>query len=155
MTNRFRITTAVFAELEKILELQKRSFLTQAKLYNDYQLPPLLQTLEEIHSEWEKKVFLVANIDNAIIGSIRGYENNGTCFVERLFVDPEYRGNGIGLALLQEIENHFPQAVRFELFTGHKSENNIRMYESNGYRKIHEKPIHKNLTVIYFEKTVS
>ena len=89
MTNRFRITTAVFAELEKILELQKRSFLTQAKLYNDYQLPPLLQTLEEIQGEWEKKVFLVANIDNVIIGSIRGHENNGTCFVERLFVDPE------------------------------------------------------------------
>lgn len=32
---------------------------------------------------------------------------------------------GIGRALMQQIERHFPPAERFELFTGHRSPVNL------------------------------
>lgn len=46
---------------------------------------------------------------------------------------PSLWGNALGSALLAAIERQFPAARRFELFTGSRSEGNIRRYLRHGY----------------------
>ncbi len=35
-------------DLEKILQLQKQAYLSEAEFYNDYNIKPLIQTLDDI-----------------------------------------------------------------------------------------------------------
>ncbi|GJL45766.1 hypothetical protein TUM17580_18250 [Citrobacter farmeri] len=54
--------------------------------------------------------------------------------------------------LLNVLERQFPDITRFELFTGHKSAGNLRLYRRHGYQEYRRDPIHADLTMIYLEK---
>ncbi len=90
--------------------------------------------------------------EGAVIGSVRAYQNGTTCYVERLIVHPTFRRRGIGTSLLARIEAEFPEARRFELFTGHKSAGNIRLYERAGYKVFKQEPVNDRLTLVFMEK---
>jgi len=77
----------------------------------------------------------------SLAGSVRGSQHGATCLVERLMVHPDHQRQGIGAALLHALEDRFPTAHRFELFTGHKSEDNIRLYQKLGYAEFHREGI--------------
>ena len=80
----------------EILALQKVAYQSEAKLYGDWAIPPLTQTLPEIEAEFETKVFLKAVREESIIGSVKASLHSGTCLVGRLIVHPDYQGRGIG-----------------------------------------------------------
>ena len=46
----------------------------------------------------------------------------------------------------------FPDAAKFELFTGSKSEGNIRLYERLGYRSSRGERVSASLSLVSFEK---
>ena len=46
----------------------------------------------------------------------------------------------------------FPAAERFELFTGARSEGNIRLYEALGYRTFRRQDVSAHVTLVYMEK---
>jgi hypothetical protein len=46
----------------------------------------------------------------------------------------------------------FPEAAKFELFTGSKSEGNSRLYERLGYRSSRSERLSANLSLVFFEK---
>ena len=48
----------------------------------------------------------------------------------------------------------FPAACRFQLFTGHKSAGNIRMYERAGYRAFRQEKVNEKVTLVFMEKGV-
>jgi hypothetical protein len=54
------IKRASLEDVETILHLQMRAYLSEAEIYNDYSLPPLIQTLKEIKQEFSQQVFLKA-----------------------------------------------------------------------------------------------
>ncbi|HEX2068086.1 MAG TPA: hypothetical protein VHF08_05255 [Nitrososphaeraceae archaeon] len=85
-----KISRAVLEDAKTILQLQKRAYLSEAKIYNDYGIPPLTQTLEEINQDFLQQVFLKAVEDGDIIGSVRAYLDKGTVFIGRLIVEPEH-----------------------------------------------------------------
>jgi GNAT superfamily N-acetyltransferase len=130
------IALAAPEDLEEILALQHLAFHREGELYNDFSIPPLAQTLEGIRADFPNKVFLKASMAGTLVGSVRGFQEGDTCFVERLMVHPDRQKRGIGAALLRAIEERFPNAHRFELFTGYKSENNIRLYRKLGYSEV-------------------
>jgi hypothetical protein len=41
---------------------------------------------------------------------------------------------------------------RFELFTGHRSERNIYLYEKNGYHEFRREQASKNIIMLFMEK---
>jgi GNAT superfamily N-acetyltransferase len=126
------ILKATVADASEILSLQKLAYQSEAELYNNYDIPPLRQTIDEIKDQFKNHVFLKAVSEGLIIGTVRAYEENGTCYIGRLAVRPESRNGGIGKALMKAIEDCYkPQ--RFELFTGSKSEKNIYLYQKLGY----------------------
>jgi ribosomal protein S18 acetylase RimI-like enzyme len=147
------ISKASIKAAKEILNLQKLAYQSEAKIYDDFSIPPLTQTLNQIKADFETKYFLQAKIDEQIIGSVRGYQDEDTCFVARLIVNPKFQGQGIGTKLMERIEVEFTEAERFELFTGHKSEKNIQLYQKLGYYKFKEGQITSDLTFVFMEKS--
>lgn len=146
------ITHASPEDAASILELQKLAYQSEAQLYNDFSIPPLTQTLEELTRDFLDKVVLKAQIGDEIVGSVRGFQVESTCYIERLIVRPDFQGQGIGTALMEQIEWCCGQAQRFELFTGHKSERNIHLYERLGYEIFRNEEINKTLSFVFMEK---
>ncbi len=152
-TSTMKITLATPDDAQELLSLQRLAYQTEATIYDDYTLPPLLETLDDLTARFEIRQFLKAVDGDRIVGSVRAYHDGETCFVERLIVHPEYRRQGIGMALLNEIEARVSSARRFELFTGHKSESNFRLYERLGYRAFRQQQVNEKVTLVFLEKT--
>jgi ribosomal protein S18 acetylase RimI-like enzyme len=126
------IVPATVDDAESILALQHLAYQTEAAIYDDFTLPPLTETLEDLKARFGDRRFLKAVEDRQLVGSVRAFQDGATCQVEWLIVHPDYRCRGIGTALLDRIETLFPTARRFELFTGNKSAGNLRLYERLG-----------------------
>ena len=149
---RVEILDAEIEDLEEILSLQKTAYRSEAELYNDFTIPPLHQSLDAIREEFKNHVFLKVSEKDKIVGSVRGNEKDGTCFVGKLIVDPDCQDRGIGTQLMKEIETRFCNAERFELFTGNRSEKNLHLYEKLGYRPFKERRITDKVTLVFLEK---
>ena len=147
------IASAKIDDAEAILSLQKRAFESEAKLYNDWGIPPLTQSLDSLKAEILAGGVLKYSQDGVIIGSVRALLQDGKCKIGRMMVAPEFQGQGIGSALLAAIEARFPQAHSFELFTGAKSEGNIRLYRRHGYEIVTTKALSPSVTLVFMSKS--
>jgi len=146
------IVKAERKDLQEILDLQYLAYQSEAILLDNFSIPPLKQTLNEVEQEFENGVFLKAVDDHdIIIGSVRANAENGTLHIGKLIVHPNSQGQGIGTKLLIGIEKAYPQE-RYELFTSDKSVKNIRLYERIGYVKYKEQETAPGLKFIYLQK---
>jgi ribosomal protein S18 acetylase RimI-like enzyme len=150
--NELSIVRASPEDAEEILALQKLAYQSEARLYNDWSIPPLVQTQQSLQDEFAGTVFLKAMIGSRIAGSVRARTEDGLCRIGRLIVHPQYQRRGIGSRLMHEIEAAFPDAVRFELFTGSRSESNIRLYRKWGYTVSHTQPLSASVSLTFLEK---
>ncbi|NJD78905.1 MAG: GNAT family N-acetyltransferase [Candidatus Methanoperedens sp.] len=146
------IEQAKVSDAEEILSLQKLAYRREAEIYNDFNIAPLIQTLDEIKKDFRDHVFLKAVIQGKVIGSVRAFAKENSCYIERLIVHPDFQNLGIGTKLINEIERVFNLSRRFELFTGHKSEKNIHIYQKLGYKIFKTEKISDNINFIYMEK---
>jgi len=141
----------------EILELQKLAYHGEATIYNEFGIPPLTQTLDGMRADLDRQTCLKAIVDDGssgcrIVGSVRAYLDEGTCYIRRLIVHPDLQNQGIGTRLMHEIEHFFRHAARFELFTGHLSQRNLYLYRKLGYRPFKQERISDALTLVYLEK---
>lgn len=146
------ISRAGAADAESLLKLQYLGYQAEAARYDDWSIPPLTEPLANVLHAVETQRVLVARLGNEIVGSVRGRLVEGTCLVGRLVVHPRIQGLGLGSHLLREIEAIFPEATRFELFTGHRSEANLRLYQRLGYVEVRLEEISPELMLVYLEK---
>ncbi|MDR2559059.1 MAG: GNAT family N-acetyltransferase [Oscillospiraceae bacterium] len=147
------ITKAESADLREILDLQYLAYQSEAELLNDFSIPPLMQTIDEVREEYAKGIFLKAIEDdnNNIIGSVRAYQENGTAYIGKLIVRPDKQSQGIGTKLISAVEREYP-GTRYEIFTSDKSIRTIRLYEHLGYVRFKEQKISEKLNLIFLEK---
>jgi ribosomal protein S18 acetylase RimI-like enzyme len=153
ISEEIEIRRALLVDAESILKLQYRCYESEARLYNDWSIPPLTETLEELKLEFSSQVFLKASIRGGIIGSVRAQVKDQSCEIGRLVVDPEFQRRGLGTRLMHEIERIFSAARRYELFTGSLSTSNIRLYESLGYRRVDSRVVTPTLTLTFMAKS--
>ncbi len=118
----------------EVLTIQRAAFVSEALIYGDPDMPPLVQTLEELAAELETADGWVARIDGRLVGAIRTREAHDLLLIGRIAIAPDMQGEGIGRLLLETAEAH-ASASEAELFTGSLSEANIRLYERCGYRE--------------------
>lgn len=148
-----KIQLAQKTDLPEILQLQKECYLVEAALYNDFEIPPLLQTIESVNEEFDSHwLFLKITYNDKIIATGRGITQGDTTHIAKLAVKKEFQNQKLGQALLHEIETRLDTCSRYELFTGYKSERNIHLYKKNGYMEFKTEFIHDNLSLVFMEK---
>lgn len=91
--------------------------------------------------------------DVTIVGSVRVYRKDDTSFIGKLVVVPEYQNEGIGKALMREIENQYKNIVnRYELFTGSRDPRKLDLYDRLGYKRFKTEKLNEEVTFVYLEK---
>ena len=137
------------------MDLIRRACAASAVMYADPALPPLAESLEEHRARYRTHIVLKATApDGSIVGSVQGrLQDDGTCYVARLAVDPAAHGQGVGRALARAIESEFPDANRFTLFTGQLNASSLGLYRSLGYREVRRERASDRLTLVWLEKT--
>jgi ribosomal protein S18 acetylase RimI-like enzyme len=148
----FAIHPATVSDAAQILALQTLAYESEARLYEDWTIPPMTQTLESLQSDIQNDTVLKAVDEQAIIGSVRATVSDNVCQIGRLMVHPTHQGRGIGTALMQAIEARFPAASGFELFTGSRSEGNIRLYNRLGYVVTGARRVSDRVTLVVLSK---
>jgi ribosomal protein S18 acetylase RimI-like enzyme len=80
-------------------------------------------------------LFLVAEIDQVIIGSVLGGFDGRRGMVYHLAVDDFYRKRGVGSTLMNELESRLKQkgCIRSYLLVTRENINAIRFYENSGW----------------------
>jgi ribosomal protein S18 acetylase RimI-like enzyme len=130
------IELATFDDLNEILELQKLGFGIEAERYNDFNLPPLKQTLEDIQNQYNNNVLILKYTSgDKITGSVRAFlDDKNICHIGRLVVHPDHQKKGIARELMNEIEKKYADCFAYRIFTGHLSHHVIRLYVKLGYQ---------------------
>lgn len=152
MSTEYKITKASEEDLQEILELQHLAYQSEAALFGRQDIQPLTETLDELAEEYKAGTVLKMTDENGkIIGSVRGKEADGTLYIGKLMVHPDHQRKGYGRRLVTAIEECCP-GRRYELFTSTRSVNNIRLYESLGYKKFDERDEDGEIRFVYLEK---
>ena len=147
-----KICRALVTDLDEILKLQYLAYQSEAALFGTDDIPPLKQTKEEVSEEYQKgSILKMVTEDGRIIGSVRAHAQDETAYIGKLMVHPDYRGCGLGSALLSEIERYF-SGLRYELFTSTRSTDNIRLYRKAGYEIFCQRAVDDTLIFVYLEK---
>ena len=116
-----------------ILEIQRRAFAQEARLSDNWEIPPLTEALDAIVEHIHSQTVLTARHGAHIIGSVRGIVAGTACTVRGLSIEPAHQGRGIGSSLLHAIEIAHPHVTHFELTTNTVMAGNVRFYERHGY----------------------
>lgn len=139
-------------DLPEILAVQRAAFEAEAQLVNDWNIPPLTQTLDELADDWRKGIMLKAvNAEGIIVGTVRGHNALDGFYIGRLAVLPQWQGRGMGSALLKAIIAK-AETKRFVLFTSTKSERNLRLYERFGFKHFKKSTTATGVPLIWLER---
>ena len=139
-------------DLSEILAVQKAAFEAEAQLVNDWNIPPLTQTLDELAADWRKGIMLKAvDEDGIIVGTVRGHVAPDGFYIGRLAVQPQWQGRGYGSALLEAMIGR-AESSRLVLFTSTKSERNLRLYERFGFRPFKKSTTATGVPLVWLEK---
>lgn len=140
-------------DVGEILTVQRAAFVTEAQVYGDPSIPPLIQTFGDLERELRAGVALKAMLGHRLVGAIRGRTEGQTFHVGRLAVAPDMQGRGIGTRLLTELENVAALDVaRFELSVGSLSLPHLRIFERSGYHEFRRERMRSNLELVFMEK---
>lgn len=147
------ISVAGQEDLLHILNLQYQAFGRIAEQTNDFNIPPLQESLEDLVEAYQTTLFLKYTLGDRIIGSVRGYlDARQVCHVGKLIVDPESQNCGIGKALILSLEEHFqPLAAKYLLFTSVETPNTLHLYRKLGYAELYRKDV-AGMSMIFMEK---
>ena len=88
------IEKAKISDLPEILQVQKQAFQPVAVVENNDRLPPLVQTLQEITVEYDRRLFLKYILDGKIVGSVRAHLKTASVRLESLSYYPSFSAGG-------------------------------------------------------------
>jgi ribosomal protein S18 acetylase RimI-like enzyme len=151
--NDVHIIEATPDDTDELLDVIRRAFTSVAEQYGEPAIPPLTETAEAFRARFSDHIVLKAVDGERIVGGVVGVMRDDTCLVGRLAVEPAMQGRGLGRALAMELETRFPDARRFELFTGHNSVETLGLYKSLGFHEFRREHVTERLTLVYLEKT--
>lgn len=141
------------ADAGEILTLQRAAYVIEARLYREWDLPPLVETVEEVAEAIGRTTVLKAVRGGRIVATGRARQDGATVHLGRFAVAPDLQGRGLGSRLIAALEaTAGPGTERFELFTGMDSEPNLRLYKRCGYTEYRRGPGLPGIELVYLEK---
>jgi GNAT superfamily N-acetyltransferase len=118
----------------EVLTLQRAAYVGEAMLYDQF-LPPLFETLDEVRAVLDGDIAVLGVRDGGrLIGTVR-IKPDGE--IARLAVAPDRQHEGLGTRLLEAAIEHGGTW----LFTGDRSEANLRLYRRHGFEETHREPV--------------
>ena len=109
MKRLINIELATIQDVPALLDLQRKAFGPLCEELDWKDAPPLTESLEHAYEEFARCTTLkVQNDEGLIIGSVHGSVTDGSLYIGRLMVLPEYQRQGIGKQLFREIQLRLP-----------------------------------------------
>lgn len=128
----------------EILTLQRAAYVTEAQAHGDLAMPPLTQTLDQLRAELADPDMTAWGVreHGRLVASVRIFlADPVTAEAGRLVVAPDRQGDGLGTALLLAAEDQLPDGITvIRLFTGERSQANLRLYKRLGYHETGRTP---------------
>jgi len=149
----YTIVPAAPEDATLILDIQRRAFAQEARLCDNWDIPPLTETLNAIVRHIRSQTVLTARHETHIIGSVRGIVADTVCTIRGLSIEPAHQGRGIGSSLLNAIESRHPHVTHFVLTTNTVMEGNVRFYERHGYHVTELTRYSDRITLAQMRKT--
>lgn len=135
----------------EVLTLQRAAYVTEARAHDDWDLPPLQETLPETQAALAGFSWGIRE-NGRLVASVRLTVSGEVGVIGRLVVAPDRQGFGLGGGLLAAVEDVAPAEVTvFRLFTGSKSVGPLHLYAKHGYRETHRTP-ENNHELVHLEK---
>ena len=129
------LRTATPGDAGELLTLQLACWVSEARANHTLDIPPLHEDLPDVLAWLAEWTTFVVRSGPRLVGAVRGRLAGDTWQIGRLMVAPDLRGRGLGRWLLEQAEAAAPpETRRLSLFTGSRSEDNLRMYRRAGYR---------------------
>lgn len=153
METDLRILPALPEDAPELLDIQVEAFATVAHLYGMERVPPMDETIQDFEAAIVRGGVLKAVRGGRPIGAVRGTPNpDGSVLVGRLCVRPGLGRSGAGGALMLAVEDLFPDATRFVLYTGERTPHTRRLYESIGYVVTHDEVVTDDIRLLWMAK---
>ena len=129
------LRAAVPADAGELYVLQLACWVQEMHDNPGVAIPALHETFDDLRAWLPEWTVLVAHREGRLVGAARARLEGEAWDIGRLMVAPDLQGQGLGRALLDEIERLAPStATTYSLFTGAGSRRNQRMYQRAGYR---------------------
>ena len=149
-----KIELATLQDVPELQELQHKAFGPQCIELGWEDAPPMTESLEHAYEDFAQCTTLkVLDDEGRIIGSIRGNVTDGSLYMGRLMVLPEYRQQGIGKQLFREIQSRLPHN-RAWLCTCKQVQAPYEFYLREGFRPYKDEIVGPGLTWVYMEKSI-
>lgn len=137
------VRTADASDLPEVLRVQRVGFERVATRHGFARddMAPLTETLKDLRALAAAGVrtFVAesgADTDGgtSTIGTVRArVRDDATVEIGRLAVDEGYERRGVATALMRSLEDAYPAARRFELYTGAEADDALALYARLGY----------------------
>lgn len=137
---------------KKVLDLQKVSYLIEAKYIGTINIPPLMEKLEELMDC--KETFLGSFVDGYLAGVLSYKVDHELIDIHRLMVHPDYFRKGIGKELICYLEIMHLSAKEIIVSTGAKNTPAVNLYFNLGFEKIEEREVYGGVLVANFKKII-
>jgi predicted N-acetyltransferase YhbS len=145
------IRPATEADFSSLLHIQQAAFGEYTGVYTVSGWTT--ETLESLRGDAREKHIFVAEAEGAIVGSVRFWTVAGVCVIRLLSVSPECQRQGVGKALIREIERTTTDAHKFYACTMLRTPRNIQFFMNLGYKAETMLPDHyDHLDLICFSK---
>jgi len=135
VTDGLALDRATLSDAAELLTLQRACWVQEAQANETLDIPALHESLAEVEADLSRWETWTARSAGRLVGAARGRRAGEVWHIGRLMVAPDLQGRGIGRQLLAHIESIAPPAATsYQLFTGSRSEANLRRYKRAGYR---------------------
>ncbi len=129
---------AVQADAAQLLTLQRACWVKEAHDNDIIRLPALMESLDDVRAGLSTWTTWMLFAGPRLVGSVRAgraERDRSIWEIGRLMVAEDLRGRGLGRVLLDHIEATAPDDITmYALFTGARSDDNLRRYRRAGYR---------------------
>lgn len=145
------VRPATEADFPAILQVQQSAFGEYASVHTVSGWTT--ETLESLQNDAREKHIFVAEDGAVIVGSVRFWTVAGVCVIRLLSVMPTHQRQGVGKALIREIEQAATDAHKLYACTMLRTPRNIQFFISLGYKAETILPNHyDHLDLICFAK---
>lgn len=143
--------------LKEIWAMQIASFAQMLENYQDYDMSPGAERLEDLearfHQPWTTYYFIIA--DGVKVGAVRIIDYQDSAKRKRIapiFILPEHRNKSYAQLAIQEAERIHGDH-HWMLDTILQEEGNLYLYEKMGYHQTGKlEKINDRMTIVYYEK---